>query len=144
LPVKSFKGRYRGRVKMYYIGGIDPDSNQQGLEEYLIERGVTPIKTSVFKSKNGDLAAKINIPLYQSEFVEDTDFWPRFTRCRQWMSQYSWDKYRQVSVRNDYHDHSNTGTYNNDRDYGYNQYPLTNYTDQQQRYEVTNDVLNID
>lgn len=128
----AFKGKYRGRVKMYYIGGIDRDSNQQGLEEYLLERHVTPLYTSVFNSRNGDLAAKITVPLYQGTRVEEDDFWPRFARCRQWLSRNKWDEYRNNYENHDgyhmnaqhnaYYDDYNQPTgnqYRHDEDYSY-------------------------
>jgi hypothetical protein len=96
---KVFKGKYRGRVKSYYIGNIDPDSTKEGFEDYLTDRGVNPIQLSLFWSKTGDLAAKLTIPHYEDYMLEDSYFWPRFMRCRQWIPKHSWNppRYQKTS-----------------------------------------------
>ncbi|MES9885047.1 MAG: hypothetical protein ABW185_29745 [Sedimenticola sp.] len=139
-PVSSaFKGKYRGRIKMYYIGGIDRDSNLQGLEDYLQERYVTPLYASLFNSRNGDLAAKITVPMSQGARVEEHDFWPRFTRCRQWLSRNKWDEYRNNNNPSEYFDENNVNTENNAYYGDYNQ-----PTDSQYRHDVDYSVANID
>jgi len=42
-----FKGKYPGRIKMYYIGGVHPDSSPEGLDEYLEDRGITAVDVSL-------------------------------------------------------------------------------------------------
>ena len=44
---KVFKGKYPGRIKMYYIGGVHPDSSPEGLDEYLEDRGITAVDVSL-------------------------------------------------------------------------------------------------
>ncbi|MES9883121.1 MAG: hypothetical protein ABW185_19830 [Sedimenticola sp.] len=107
----KFKGKYRGRLKTYYVGGIDPKSTVQGLAEYLEERSVSPIETYVFLSRSGNLAAKVSVPHYQAHMLQCDEFWPRFVRCRQWLSRNSWDKYRQSADTNSYRDYDAQNNY---------------------------------
>ena len=60
-----FKGKYRGRVKSYYVGGISLDSTDADILEYLKDRDIEPLELSLFESKTGDIAAKISVPGYQ-------------------------------------------------------------------------------
>ena len=79
---------------MYYIGGVHPDSSPEGLDEYLEYRGITTVDVSLITSKSGDLAAKVTIPHYQGELVEDKRFCPKFMRCREWLPRQSFREYR--------------------------------------------------
>jgi hypothetical protein len=112
-----FKGQYTGRVKRYYVGGIHPDSTDGGLEEYLTERGINPTELSLFESKRGNLCAKITIPYYEAFIIEDPEFWPRFMRCRQWLTKNMWNQrqtedYSQYDIK-DNNDNYNNGSYEN-------------------------------
>jgi hypothetical protein len=102
-----FKGQYTGRVKRYYIGGIHSKSTESGLEEYLTERGVNPVELSLFESKRGNLCAKVTIPHYEDYIIQDVNFWPRFMRCRQWMSKNAWQQRRNDYYQDDYNDYNN-------------------------------------
>ena len=91
---KIFKEKYQGRVKSYYVSGISSDSSVAWIYEYIEDRDIEPLKLLLFKSKTGDLAAKILVLEYQGYLLEETHFWPRFMRCRKWLSKSSWNKYK--------------------------------------------------
>ena len=59
---------------MYYVGGIDPNSSEHGIIQYLEERGGDSIRVTLFNSRSGDLSAKIIVPIYHGEIVEDYQF----------------------------------------------------------------------
>ena len=104
----TFSGVYTGKLKNYYISGIDPMSTHRGLESYLYLRGVTAIELSLFENKKGALVAKLSIPYYQGKIIENDDsFWPQFTRCRRWYSNNAWSNLKssfqqKKSHRNEY------------------------------------------
>ena len=117
-----FKGKYRGRIKIYYIGGVHPESSPEGLDEYFEDRGITTVDVSLITSKSGDLATKVTLLHYQGEIVEDKHFWPKFMRCRECLPRQSLSnrRYKQGNDQNT-RDNAN-GDYT--RNYGTYQYPV--------------------
>ena len=124
-----FKGKYRGRIKIYYIGGVHPESSPEGLDEYLEDSGITTVDVSLITSKSGDLAAKVTISHYQGELVEDKHIWQKFMRCREGLTRQSFKEYRKSLSNRRYklgNDQNTRDNANGDytRNYGTYQYPV--------------------
>ena len=133
---KVFKGKYRGRIKIYYIGGVHPESSPEGHDEYLEDRGITAVDVSLITSKSGDLAAKVTIPHYQGEIVEDEHFWPKFMRCREWLPRHSFREYRK-SLSNRRYNQGNTQNTRNNANGDYNRnHLMDNYCTYQYSVDV--------
>jgi hypothetical protein len=89
LPFRSnhrFKGVIRKRSKSYLITGIDLDSDQEGLEMFLEELGVT-FKTAKFlNTRRVDCqSAQIVVSEDQFALIENPRTWPEGISCRPWL-----------------------------------------------------------
>ena len=86
---KTFKGVTRKNTTRYYIGHIDSSSTYSGLIEFLEEQELTPTMLHMFKTRNGEYAARVNIPSDQAEIMESRDIpWPDGVVVNEWMSKY--------------------------------------------------------
>ena len=70
---KTFKGVSRKNTTRYYIGHIDSSSTYSGLIEFLEEQELSPTMLHMFKTHNGEYAARVNIPSDQAEIMESRD-----------------------------------------------------------------------
>ena len=92
-------------------------STQRGLETYLSLRGVSPTELSLFENKEGKVVAKMSVPHYQGNIIENDDsFWPQFTKCRRWYSRNAWSNFKssfkqKSSQRYDYNNANNDKNY---------------------------------
>ena len=87
-PDGRFKGVLRRKVKHYFLNGIDPESNEDGVRDFLTENEVTFSTVKVFKPRRGDsLAAKITVWEEHAYIVESESFWPTGVTCKQWMTK---------------------------------------------------------
>ena len=78
----------RRKVKHYFLNGIDPESNEDGVRDFLTENEVTFSTVKVFKPRRGDsLAAKITVWEEHAYIVESESFWPTGVTCKQWMTK---------------------------------------------------------
>ena len=86
---KTFKGVTRKHTIRYYIGHIDKSSTYSGLIEFLEEQHLTATMVYMFKTRNGELAARINIPADQAEVLESGEIpWPDGVVVNKWLSKY--------------------------------------------------------
>ena len=100
---KTFKGVTRKNTTRYYIGHIDSSSTYTGLVDFLEEQGLTSTMIHMFKTRNGEYAARVNIPSDQTEIIESSEIpWPDGVVVNKWMS-----KYQLRQQRNSYKDRIN-------------------------------------
>ena len=100
---KTFKGVTRKNTTRYYIGHIDSSSTYTGLVDFLEEQELTPTMIHMFKTRNGEYAARVNIPSDQTEIIESSEIpWPDGVVVNKWMS-----KYQLRQQRNSYKDRTN-------------------------------------
>ena len=84
----SFKGVIKRKAKAYFLSGIDPDSNEDGIRDFLSQNDVISSKVNVFKPRCGEtLVAKITIWEEHAQVVESELFWPSSVTCKAWMTK---------------------------------------------------------
>ena len=83
-----FVGVIRKRAKLYMISGIDLDSNEEGLHDFLVDIGIT-FRTAKFLYTNRTdcQVAQIVVDEDQREAVEDPKTWPDGITCRRWLKR---------------------------------------------------------
>lgn len=88
-----FEGVSYKRNARYYIAGIGPRSSQNGLMNFLRNRGVTVSHCVFFKQKRPGSRrnAKINVALRDAQTIESPSFWPYGITCRPWLSNRQWE-----------------------------------------------------
>ena len=120
---KTFKGVTRKNTIRYYIGHIDSSSTYSGLIEFLEEQQLTPTMLYLFKTRNGELAARVNIPSDQQEIIESDDIpWPEGVIVNKWMSKHQLNQQRNAKRERpkkryngtDYYDHTDSTDKNED------------------------------
>ena len=82
----------RHRVERYYVGRIDPDSNEAGLHAFLQDNGLHVTYLRLMQSQRDNaLSAQINIAASDtSRCVLERGFWPKGIRCREWKPRSQW------------------------------------------------------
>ena len=94
-----------------------------GLIEFLEEQQLTPTMLYLFKTRNGELAARVNIPSDQQEIIESDDIpWPEGVIVNKWMSKHQLNQQRNAKRERpkkwyngtDYYDHTDTTDENED------------------------------
>ena len=81
-----FTGVVRKRAKTYVITGIDLDSNEQGLHDFLTYLDIMFRSAKFIYYRRVDCqVAQIVIDSDQAELVEHPDTWPEGMICRPWM-----------------------------------------------------------
>lgn len=84
----AFKGVIRKKAKSYIIVGIDLDSDQDGLEEFLTDTGITYKSAKFLSTRRTDSqVAQIVIHEDQAPLVEDPETWPPGISCRPWLKR---------------------------------------------------------
>ena len=77
----------RRKAKTYFLSGIDPESNEEGIRDFLSQNDVISSRVNVFKPRRGEtLAAKIIIWEEHAQIVESEFFWPSGVTCKEWMT----------------------------------------------------------
>jgi len=81
-----FVGVVRKKAKLYIVSGIDLESNEEGLHDFLTEVGVT-FKTAKFIStrRTDCQVAQIVVSEDHSDVVESPDTWPDNITCKPWL-----------------------------------------------------------
>ena len=98
VPVKStnseqikknrFRGVLRKKAKSYFITGIDLDSTQEGLYDFLDDLGITYKLAKFLYTRRTDCqVAQIVVDEDQTELIEDQEIWPEGITCREWMKR---------------------------------------------------------
>lgn len=83
-----FKGVLRRKIKNYFLTGIDQDSDEDGLRDYLDANGIIYNDIRMFKPRKGvSLAAKISIWEENASTIESESFWPIGIACKRWMTR---------------------------------------------------------
>ena len=83
-----FKGVLRRKIKNYFLTGIDQDSDEDGLRDYLDANGIIYNEIRIFKPRKGvSLAAKISIWEENASAIESESFWPMGIACKRWMTR---------------------------------------------------------
>lgn len=87
--------RSRIKTRRFFLSGINEKVSSKQILNYLQDRQIIPTLLRVFTSKQkGTLSAKLNVRDEDSAKVLDKDFWPKYVRCRNWVSQKQFDKTR--------------------------------------------------
>ena len=92
-PIGWFGGVVRNRTERYYVGQIDPDSNETGLSAYIQDRGphVTYVRL-MRNQRDKTLSAQVNVTASDiSRSLLERGFWPRGIRCREWKPRSQWN-----------------------------------------------------
>ena len=90
VETDGFTGVKRNRVntKAFFLSGISNKVNPKQIHDYLVEREICPTLLKVFPSKRkGTVSAKLNVKSKDAVGVLKPDFWPKFVRCRAWVTQ---------------------------------------------------------
>ncbi|CAB3977538.1 Hypothetical predicted protein [Paramuricea clavata] len=98
----EFVGVKRSRIKTqrFFLSGINEKVSSKQILNYLQDRQIIPTLLRVFTSKQkGTLSAKLNVRDKDSAKVLDKDFWPKYVRCRNWVSQKQFDKTRNQTTQ---------------------------------------------
>lgn len=83
-----FKGVIRKKAKSFIITGIDLESDEEGLEMFLEDIGITFKSAKFLYTRRTDSrAAQIVIDEDQAEIIEDPDIWPAGISCRPWLNR---------------------------------------------------------
>ena len=83
-----FKGVLRKKAKSYFLTGIDPDSDELGLYDFLEELGVVCKSARFLDTKRQDcLVAQIVVNEDQKDVVEDPNTWLEGIVCREWQKR---------------------------------------------------------
>ena len=83
--VSRFKGVVRRQSKKYFISGIDMDSDEASIRDFLEENDVVCSKITLFENKNRDaLSGQLIIWEEHAERVEAEYFWPNGDVIRPW------------------------------------------------------------
>lgn len=93
----GFKGveRKRDRIRRFFLSGISDNSTETQILAYLEKRGVQPTLLKLFPSKRkGTLSAKLNIQSKDCNLIKAAEFWPKYVRCRPWISSSKFEKER--------------------------------------------------
>ena len=97
-----FKGVIRKRAKSYYITGIDLQCDQEGLEQFLEDKGIVFRSAKFLYSRRTDCkSAQIVVSDDQSALVEDRTIWPENILCRPWMKRSEYRSRWQEETRSD-------------------------------------------
>lgn len=93
-PYKGrFKGVVRKKAKAYIITGIDLDSDQKGLEDFLVDIGVEYKSAKFLYTRRTDSqVAQIVVHEDQAEILENPDTWPTGVQCRVWLKRTDYRK----------------------------------------------------
>ncbi len=79
-------GSKRVKTKCYFLSGVSPDCTEEQIRNYCNKRSVQTTGCYILRSRNwGTQSAKLFVANDCSDTVEQTDFWPEFIQCRQWM-----------------------------------------------------------
>ena len=78
-----FVGAKRKRTAQFYIGNIDKSSTYQGLSNYLYANEFHPTNIRMFKTKARHLAARVNIPIDEAEYMYQVN-WPDKIVVKKW------------------------------------------------------------
>ncbi|CAB3983036.1 Hypothetical predicted protein [Paramuricea clavata] len=99
----EFVGVKRSRIKTrrFFLSGINEKVSSKQILNYLQDRQIIPTLLRVFtsKQKGTALSAKLNVKDEDSAKVLDKDFWPKYVRCRNWVSQKQFDKTRNQTTQ---------------------------------------------
>ena len=98
----EFVGVKRSRIKTrcFFLSGITEKVSSKQILNYLQDRQIIPTLLRVFTSKQkGTFSAKLNVREEDSAKVLDKDFWPKYVRCRNWVSQKQFDKTRNQTTQ---------------------------------------------
>ena len=85
---KGFRGVLRKRARKYFLSGIDPDSTENDLRDFLTENDVMHTEIRFFKSRRSEsMLAKVTIWEENAATVESEGFWPYGVQCRPWLTR---------------------------------------------------------
>ena len=83
--VSRFKGVVRKQSKKYFISGIDMNSDETSIRDFLEENDVVCSKITLFENRNRDaLSGQLIIWEEHAERVEAEYFWPNGVVLRPW------------------------------------------------------------
>ncbi|KAL4221070.1 hypothetical protein ACF0H5_019332 [Mactra antiquata] len=97
-----FRGVVRRRAKSYIITGIDLDSNENGIHDFLFSLDV-PCKSVkfLFTRRTDCKVAQIIVDENYSEIIENPNIWPSGIFCRPWMKKTDYmSRHRRFHSRN--------------------------------------------
>lgn len=118
----TFKGvSYRNTIR-YHIGHIDKNSTYTGLIEFLEINNLSPSMVRMFKTRNGEQAARLNIPADEKDIVESSEIqWPDGIIVSKWQSKHQIKQARQQKSNDRYRNRDYTNAYQDSPDYEYHQ-----------------------
>lgn len=89
-----FGGVVKNRVERYYVGHIDPNSNEAGIRAYIQDQGIHVTFLRLMQSQmDNTLSAQVNVAATDtSRCLLERGFWPKGIRCREWKPRSQWLK----------------------------------------------------
>ncbi|MES9884661.1 MAG: hypothetical protein ABW185_27775 [Sedimenticola sp.] len=92
----TFIGVSRKNTKRFYIGNIDKRSTYGGILNFFEQQGFTPSMVSMFRTRSGEFAARVNVPTNEAEYMTSDDTsWPDGVIVKPWMTRTEISKQRQ-------------------------------------------------
>ena len=86
--LKGFRGGLSKRIQKYFLSGIDPDSTENDLRDFLTVNDVMHTEMRFFKSRcSENMLAKVTIWEENAVTVESEGFWPYGVQCRSWLTR---------------------------------------------------------
>ena len=83
---RRFPGVVRNRVKTYVINGIDLDSTEEGLCDFLHDLGVHfKAATFIYTRRTDYRLVRVVVDANDANIIEDQDNWPEGKHCRPWL-----------------------------------------------------------
>lgn len=76
----------RKHTTQFFIGNIHETSTYNGIATFLSEYEFHPTQIRLFRTRSGNLAARINIPDSEADYIDDV-YWPDGIVVKKWLSK---------------------------------------------------------
>lgn len=127
----------RKHTTQFFVGNIHESSTYSGIATFLNEYDFHPTQIRLFKTRSGNLAAKINIPDSEADYVHEVN-WPKGIIVKKWLSKRELRERYESRIKSKYN--SNLSRYDTGHsEYDeYDEYDTNNQTDMEnEEYEAS-------
>ena len=107
----------RKHTTQFFIGNIHETSTYNGIATFLSEYEFHPTQIRLFRTGSGNLAARINIPDSEADYIDDV-YWPDGITVKKWLSKRELQERYENCLRYTYNEKPRRyDDYNNNGDY---------------------------
>lgn len=107
----------RKHTTQFFIGNIHETSTYNGIATFLSEYEFHPTQIRLFRTRSGNLAARINIPDSEADYIDDV-YWPDGIIVKKWLSKRELQERYENRLRYTYNEKPRRyNDYNNNGDY---------------------------